>query len=84
MELIDWWGNLQSSLQNGLLPLETDILWPTDETAQITLGLDALTDLKATGTRYEQGVLDSLDLSLLDSQRGGCDLLSLLQKKPDL
>jgi hypothetical protein len=54
-------GDLQSSL-----PLETDILWLTDETAQITLGLDALTNLKATGTGYEQGVLDALDLGLLD------------------
>lgn len=78
MELVDWWGDLQAGLQNGLLPLQTDILGPTHEAAQVPLGLDVLSDLEAARTSNEKRVLHSLHFGLFNSQGSGCDLLSLL------
>jgi len=77
-ELVDWWRDLQPGLQNGLLPLEADILGPFDKVAQVPLGLDVLADAESLGALLEEWVDHALDLWLLDSQRGGCDLLSLL------
>jgi len=77
-ELVDWWWDLQPGLQNGLLPLEADVLGPFDEVAQIPLGLNVLADAESLGTLLEERVDHALDLRLLDGQRGGCHLLSLL------
>ena len=77
-ELVDWWRNLQPGLEDGLLPLETNVLGPFDEVGQVTLGLEILADAKRPGPLLEQGVGHPLDLGLLDSQGSGRDLLSLL------
>jgi len=78
LELVDCRRDLQAGLENGLLALETDVLGPFHEAAQIALGLDILTDTEVTGALLEEGVGHSLDLGLLDGQRGCCHLLSLL------
>ena len=77
-ELVDWWRDLQPGLEDGLLPLETDVLGPLDEVGQVTLGLQVLPDPEGLWPLLEQGVRDPLDLGLLDGQGGGRDLLSLL------
>jgi len=77
-ELVDWWGDLQTGLEDGLLPLETDVLGPLDKVSQVTLGLDVLTNAEGPWPLLEEWVGDALDLWLLDSQGGGRDLLSLL------
>lgn len=41
-ELVDWGRDSQTLLENGLLALDADVLGPSDETGQITLGLDVL------------------------------------------
>jgi len=78
VELVDWGRDLEPGLENGLLPLEADVLGPLDETAQVPLGLDVLPDAEVAGTLLEQGVDDPLGLGLLDRQRGGSHLLTLL------
>jgi len=77
-ELVDWWWDLQPCLQNGLLPLEADVLGPFDEVAQVPLRLDVLADAESFGALLEERVDHALDLGLLDGQGGGCHLLSLL------
>jgi hypothetical protein len=42
-ELVDWRGHLQPLNKNSTLTLQTDILWPSNETAQIPLWLNVLT-----------------------------------------
>lgn len=42
-ELVDWWWNFQTLLQDSLLSLYTDVLGPSDETGQITFRLNVLT-----------------------------------------
>lgn len=39
---MDRWWDLQSGLQHGLLTLETNVLWPTNKAAEVSLGLDIL------------------------------------------
>lgn len=41
-KLVDWWRNLQALLQNGLVTLDADVFWPSDETRQIAFGLDVV------------------------------------------
>lgn len=41
-ELVDWGRDSQTLLENSLLTLDSDVLGPSDETGQITLGLDVL------------------------------------------
>ena len=78
VELVDRRGDLQTGLEDGLLPLEADVLGPLDEAAQITLGLDVLADPEVAGALLEEGVDDPLGLGLLDGEGGGRHLLSLL------
>jgi len=78
LELVDWGRDLQTGLKNGLLPLEPNVFGPSHESAQIPLRLNTLTNLEVAGSGHEKGVLDPLNFGLLDSQGGGCDLLSLL------
>ena len=42
-ELVDRWGDLQPLVQDGALPLQTDVAGPLDEASQVPLGLDVLT-----------------------------------------
>jgi hypothetical protein len=78
VELVDRWGNLQPGLQDGLLPLEADVLGPLDEAGEIALGLDVLADAEVASALLKEGVDNPLDLGFLDGQRGCCHLLSLL------
>ena len=78
VELVDCRGHLQTGLQNGLLPLQANVLGPLDEARQVALGLDVLADAEVAGALLEQRVHNSLDLRLLGGQGGGCHLLASL------
>ena len=78
VKLVDRWWDLQPGLEDGLLTLESDVLGPFDEAAEIALGLDILADAEVAGALLKEGVDHSLDLGFLDGQRGCCHLLSLL------
>ena len=77
VELVNCWGDPQSGLEDNLLSLETDVLGPSDESAQIPLGLDVLTDSEVPWSLLEQRIDDPLNLLPLDGQGGGGHLLSL-------
>jgi hypothetical protein len=57
LELSDRRRNLQAHVEDLLLALKTDILGPLDETGEVALGLDVLTDTEVTGTLLEERVL---------------------------
>ena len=78
VELVQCWRNLQPCLQNSLLSLKTDILGPFNKPAQISLGLDVLTDFETSRSSNKERIFHSLNFGFLYSQRSGCDLLSLL------
>lgn len=42
-ELMDWWWDLQTFLQNSLLALDANVFGPSYEARQIAFGLDVLT-----------------------------------------
>ena len=39
-ELVDGWWDLESLEKDSLLSLDTDVLWPLDETSKVALWLD--------------------------------------------
>ena len=78
VELVDRRRDLEPGLENGLLPLEADVLGPLDEMAKVPLGLDVLANAEVAGTLLEQGVDNPLGIRLLHGQRSGCHLLALL------
>ena len=78
MELVDCWWDLQTGLEDSLLPLQTNVLGPFHKSAQITLRLDVLSDFKVTRSGNEEWVLHSLNFGFFNCKRGGCHLLSLL------
>ena len=78
VELVDCWWDLQTGLEDSLLPLQTDIFGPFHKSAKITLRLNVLSDFKVTRSGNEERVLNSLNFGFLNCQRGGCHLLSLL------
>jgi hypothetical protein len=41
-ELVDWWWDLETLLQDCLVALDADVLGPADEAGEITLWLDVL------------------------------------------
>ena len=57
LELSDGRGNLETDAQDLLLALELDILGPLDETGQVTLGLDVLTNTEVTRASLDERVL---------------------------
>ena len=63
-ELVDGRRNLETLLKDGLLPLEDDVLGPSDESGQVALGLDVLADSEILGPLLEERV-DRLLLDLL-------------------
>ena len=77
VELVDGRGDPEPGLEHDLLTLESDVLGPPDESAQVTAGLDVLADAEVLGPLLEQGVHDPLDLLPLHSQGGGGNLLTL-------
>ena len=77
-ELVDWRWYLQPGLEDSLLSLETNVFWPSDESAQISLGLDILSNSKVAWAFFEQWVNYPLLFWLFDGKRSCCYLLSLL------
>jgi hypothetical protein len=76
-ELVKSRRDLETLVDDLLLTLKLDILRPLDETRDITLGLDILTDTKVLGGLFEQRVGSSLGgLLSLDGVRRGSNLLS--------
>jgi len=55
-ELIDGWWDLQSLHEDSLLTLELDVLWPSDETGQVTSMLDIIADTEVAWSALEQWV----------------------------
>lgn len=41
-KLVDWRWNLQSLIQDSLLALESDVLWPFHKSAQVSFRLNIL------------------------------------------
>lgn len=57
LELGERRGDLQAHVEDLLLALKTDILGPLDETRQVALGLDILTNTEVAGTLLDERVL---------------------------
>jgi len=55
-ELIDGWWDLQSLHEDSLLSLELDVLWPSDETGQVTSWLNIVADTEVAWSTLEQWV----------------------------
>jgi len=68
-ELVNRRRNFETLLKDGLLSLEDDVLGPADETGQIALGLDVLTDAEILGPLLEKRI-DRLLLHLLNDGHG--------------
>jgi len=75
-ELVHWWGHLQTFHKNSLVALETDVLGPSDESAEISLGLDILTNSKVAWLFLNQGVDHLLGGFFLDGKWGGGNTLA--------
>ncbi|KIJ97987.1 hypothetical protein K443DRAFT_681124, partial [Laccaria amethystina LaAM-08-1] len=61
--------DLETLVQNDLLPLEADVFGPFDETGEVSLGSDILANTKVLGVSLEQRVL--LHLGGLARTKGG-------------
>jgi len=89
-ELVDWWRNLESLLENSLLTLDTDVPWPLHEPTQITGGLNVLSNPEVSWSLFEERILPFLLFRFLyDKGRRGRhffphDLLLSLQIKHEL
>lgn len=57
LELSDRRGDLETEVQDLLLALQTDVLGPLDEAAEVALGLDVLADTEVAGTSLDERVL---------------------------
>jgi len=68
-ELVQCRRDLESLEEDSLLSLEDDVFGPSDESGQISLGLDITTNSEVSGSLFEEGVSLNLgclgDLSLL-------------------
>jgi len=71
VELIDWWRNLESLLKDSLLPLDADVSWPFDESAEVAGGLDILSYAEVTCALLEKRILLLFRLGLLRSNECG-------------
>lgn len=54
---MDLGGNFKSLEEDSLLSLESDVSGPSDESGEVSLGLDITTDSEASGLSLEEGVL---------------------------
>jgi len=64
-ELVDRRWYLDSGVKNGPLPLDTDVLRPANEAAQVTTWLDILADGKVLGSLLKERIVLPLCGSLL-------------------
>lgn len=55
-ELVDLRGDFKSLEENSFLSLKSDVSRPSDESGQVSLGLDITTNSEASGLRFEKGV----------------------------
>jgi hypothetical protein len=53
LELVDSGGHLESLQKDSLLTLDADILGPSDEPGEISLGLDVSSDSEVSGVLFE-------------------------------
>jgi hypothetical protein len=61
LELVECWGDLESVKKDLLLSLEEDVVGPSDESGEVSLGSDVSSDSEVSGGLLEEGVsLDSL------------------------
>ena len=70
LELGERRGDLQAHVEDLLLALKTDILGPLDETRQVALGLDVLTDTEVASALLDERVL-SLHKHRIEMERMG-------------
>jgi hypothetical protein len=75
-ELSERRRNLESHAQNLLLSLESNVLGPLDESGEVSLRLDGLTNAVRLGLLLKERVLSILGLGDLGSRGGGSNLLS--------
>ena len=57
LELGDRWGDLQPEVEDLLLALETNVLWPPNHAREVAGWLDVLADAIVAGTLLDEGVL---------------------------
>jgi len=62
-ELGNAWWDLESLHEDSLLSLDSDVLGPSDESGEISLGLDVTTNSEVSGALLEEGVLLSTGAS---------------------
>jgi len=56
-ELVDGRGDLESLHQDSLLPLNSDVSWPFDETGEVSLWLDVSSNSEVSGSLLEKRCL---------------------------
>jgi hypothetical protein len=87
VELLDLARDLEAIVQNGALTLDTDVLWPLDETGKVAARLDITTDTKVAGALWEKvrvlvlEVLLGLSAGLLALGRGTLGRLRFRMKR---
>lgn len=60
-ELVEGWGDFESVKEDLLLSLEENVVGPSDESGEVSLGSDVTSDSEVAGGLLEEGVsLDSL------------------------
>ena len=57
LELGNRWGDLQPEVEDLLLALETDVLWPPNHAREVAGWLDVLADAIVAGTLLDGRVL---------------------------
>lgn len=59
LELGNCWWNLQAEVEDLLLALKTNVLWPFNHAGDVALWLDSLTNAIVAGTLLNERVLDA-------------------------
>jgi len=76
-ELIDGGRHLQSLHQDSLLPLDSDVPWPFDETGEVSLWLNVTSESEVLGSFLEERSLTNVITASWGTSLGLNDLLSL-------
>ena len=71
LELGNRWGNLQPKVEDLLLALETNVLWPPNHAREVARWLDVLADTIVAGTLLDERVLD-VECQQVAMRTGGC------------
>jgi len=59
-ELVEYWWDLDSHLHDSLLSLDSNVLWPLDESSEVLLWLDGSTNSEASWVLGEEGFSGTL------------------------